>query len=319
MKFKYLERFVNEYEISWSKSTTMAYQADIKLFLEYMINKKQMNNEEELLKNIANDDYEDWKKDTEGVYALTTVNRKITALTLFFRYITVNKNMIKNNPMQGVKQIKINEKKADESPWVLIKDRDILTIEELLKVIECSYNKETWEREFEFNSARDRFLLTFEATTGVRISEATNITFNMIDEVENGYMVNIATTKTNQRKRVPIANKCLKYYQDYIEHREHFKKAKNSNYLIVSSNGNQMDSNKCNENINKLLTKAGILDKHITNHSNRKMFRTYATAKGVQENLIKLIGGWKLDKIASIYIKDGIELDQAKIDACNLI
>jgi site-specific recombinase XerD len=319
MEFKYLERFINEFKIRWSNATTIAYQSDVKLFLEYMMNKKQLNNEEELLKNITNDDYEDWKRDTEGVYALTTVNRKITALALFFRYITVNKNMIEKNPMQGVEQIKINEKKADESPWKLTKEKDILTKEEVLKILEYKYEEDIWQREFGLCITRDKFLLAFESTTGVRISEATSITFDMIEEVEEGYMVNITTTKTNQRKRVPIANKCLKYFEDYMEYREHFDKAKNSDYLIVSSNGKKMTGNKCNENLNKLLTKIGITEKHITNHSNRKMFRTYATAKGVQENLIKLIGGWKLDKIASIYIKEGIELDQAKIEACNLI
>jgi site-specific recombinase XerD len=314
---KVLERFINEYEIGWSEATTIAYKADIKLFLEAIAEKKKINDEIELIQSITNDDYEDWKNETKGVYALSTLNRKITALILFFKYVTINKKLCKVNPMEGVKLVKPSKKRV--SPWSLRQQSNILTHEELLKLIEKSYTKLAGERNFELCSARDRFLISLEASTGVRIEEALNITFDMLDKVEGGYMVNIKDTKTGQRKRVPIANRCLKYYEEYIKERNKFESAKNCNYVIVSSKGNKMPPNKCNDNLKKLLQKAEITNKHITNHSNRHMFRTNATAKGVQESLIKIIAGWKLDPIADIYLEDTKGLDGAKIKACNLI
>lgn len=317
MMLKVLERFINEYEIGWSEATTIAYKADIKLFLESVAEKKNMNEEIELIQSITNDDYEDWKNETKGVYALATLNRKITALILFFKYVTINKKICKVNPMEGVKLVKPSKKRV--SPWQLRQQSNILTHEELLKLIEKSYTKSAGERNFELCSARDRFLISLESSTGVRIEEALNITFDMLDKVEGGYMVNIKDTKTGQKKRIPIANKCLKYYEEYINERSKFESAKNCNYVIVSNKGNKMPPNKCNENLKKLLNKAEISNKHITNHSNRHMFRTSATSKGVQENLIKIIAGWKLDPIADIYLEDTKELDRAKIKACDLI
>lgn len=237
MEFKMLQRFINEYEVEWSDATTIAYKSDIQLFLENIFQKKNINDEKSFLQSISNDDYEDWKEETKGIYALSTLNRKITALKLFFNYTTVNKKITKENPMDGVKLIKPSKKKV--SPWRLKKGKDILTHDEFIKVIKYSYISKPWERSFDFRSARDRFLLAFEVTTGVRIEEALNITFDMIDKVENGYMVNINKTKTNQCKRVPIANKCLKYFEEYMEIRKNFNKA-NNNYLIVSHLGNKM-------------------------------------------------------------------------------
>jgi site-specific recombinase XerD len=128
MKFRVLERFINANEIKWSDATTTAYKADIRLFLETMQDIKQIDDETLLLQAISNDDIEDWIDSTKVKYTLDTVNRKITALKLFFRYVTINKNITKYNVMDGIEIIKINEKKTN--PYKAKKLVDTLTKEE---------------------------------------------------------------------------------------------------------------------------------------------------------------------------------------------
>ena len=47
-----------------------------------------------------------------------------------------------------------------------------------------------------------------------------------MDKVENGYMINITEHKTSDTvgtKRVPLSNKCLGYYDEYMIERSKLK------------------------------------------------------------------------------------------------
>ena len=59
------------------------------------------------------------------------------------------------------------------------------------------------------------------------------------------------------------------------------------------------------------------LNKKITNHCTRATFRTTLLSKGVAEDLIKIIGNWKLDSVSSAYVK-GVDLETLR-KICNII
>lgn len=324
MKYKKLDRFIeNEYSMK-SDNTIKSYISDITLFLNRMAEKKSINSEIELLKSITNDDVEDWMKEQRGC-AFTTINRRLIILKKYFKYIANNKKDIPYSPFDGVKkrEIPTNIPKAMEQGklyYKLKEKKTMLSLEETKQLIDSTYIRGYKERNFEFASIRDRFLLSVLFTTGLRIEELLNVKLNQLTYFSEGYMIENIPSKTGVLKRVPIANKTLEYYNKYMIEREKFKNGKISEYLIINERGNKWSDKDTNKKIKRILEKANI-NKHITCHCFRYGFKTYSTAKGINSDVISLVGGWKndLSSQADTYLTNDGGLDKQIIEACNLL
>ena len=324
MKYEKLDRFISSEYAMESDNTIKSYVCDITLFLNNMAEKKSITDEIELLKSITNDDVEDWIKEQRGC-AFTTINRKIIILKKYFRYIAVNKKIIPFSPFDGIKEISppkniLKAKQEGKLLYKLKEKKTCISLEEVWKLINSTYTRGYKERSFEFTSVRDRFLLSMLFTTGLRIEELLNVKVNQIKPYDYGFMIEGIPSKTGVVKRVPIANKSLGYYNNYLSAREKYKNGKKSDYLIINERGNKCTDQYINEKLSKLVDKAEI-DKHITCHSFRYGFKTYSTAKGINTDVIALIGGWKndLSNQADTYLTNDGGLDKQIVEACNLL
>ena len=168
-----------------------------------------------------------------------------------------------------------------------------------------------------------RFILGLLTTTGLRAEELLNITFDMIDTVKFNYMINFKSdmTKRDISKRIPLANFTATLYDEYIECRNkiNISNDKVKNLVLISSQNKKISTRQLSRMIKRYVNKTNI-DKEITTHSFRDTFRTTLTFNNVNENLIRLIGGWsQLDKVSSIYNRDGKEHDDIKIKVCDIL
>lgn len=317
---KYIERFIKEISRNAEEATCIGYESDIRLFLEDISKKKSIEDEEELLKSISNDDVEDWiefrekNENSKEKYSLNTLNRKIISINLFFTYLKENKGLISRNPFNNVSIFDPNK--------IEKKQKDILTLEEVKKMIAETYIKKSTDRCFYFNSARIRFIIALMVTTGLRISEVLNISLQDIEAVSDGYMINInkEKVKNDMDKRVPITGIVVEYYNEYLEERTKLKKIIDKDVLILSSRGKSIDRKITERDIKKYLDRVGI-DKEINNHSYRHIFRTSLTKKNINESLICIIGGWSRKNLSmsAIYTHDTKDLDKEKMEACNIL
>ena len=304
-----------------SDNTIKSYLYDINLFLDYIKEKKDLENNMDCVKNTTIEDVEDYlnncKSNKDTLYRVSSINRKIISLKGFYEYCKVNRKNIEHNPFDG--QVMFMEQKTrKKSAYIQSRpektQREILTLEEFSRIIREMDIRHKGERNFEFNSARNKFLFSLLFTTGLRIDECLEITLSDIEKTEYGYMINIPYTKTGVSKRIPISGVVENYYKDYM----YVRPWRQTDILFLSSNRKKLALQNTLDILSKY-TKMCNIDKHITNHSLRHSFRTIITGRGVNENLIRLIGGWATDSISGIYVHDDKSLDREKINACNFL
>lgn len=318
-----VERFYEELLRTKRENTANSYFADVRKFLEDMEKIKSISvDSDELLKAISNDDVEDWFKDCKNKYTVTTVNRKISALSKFFEYILHNKEskkLIVSNPFENTSYSKV--KKKEKVDYIEDTNENVLTLDEVKRLLEISYKKMPTDRCFNFNSARFRFLIALMCSTGLRVSEALTIEFDDIVKIESGdYMINFVgeKVKNNTCKRVPICGLTKKYFFEYLEEREKINVIDES-VLFVTSRGKKMYRTDTEREILKYSDRAG-LNKTINNHTCRHTFRTILTLNNTNESLICIIGGWSRTNLSmsATYTHDTIALDPKKIAVCNI-
>ena len=244
-----MEMIINRFErellrAETSANTIKAYKSDLAKFYDYIkINLGDDIGFEESLSLIEYRELEDFVFYLEDKnYSRSTINRVIMALKTFFNYYS---KYTGSNPSQGLKGYK----------KTMPKQKKILTKEEVEKILNQTQTKRYGEKNVDFNSQRDRFLLALLSTTGLRIEEALSIKLKDIDDYENYKMININihnedSTKLN--KRVPIAGKVLEYYKNYINEYEKKFDLKDDSYLIVSArSGKKLETKSSNIMIKK--------------------------------------------------------------------
>ncbi len=301
-------------QLNIKDTTKQVYETELHSFLNEVGKKLNINstNELEVVKNINGFLVEEIFNKYRNKYKMSTLNKKTTILKDFGKYLVAH-NLFEKNPFETLqfynnKQLQKNTKRKE---W--------LTVNEVREIINKSYD---FQRN-EFEGSQMRFILGLLTTTGLRAEELLNITFDMIDTVKFNYMINFKSdmTKRDISKRIPLANFTATLYDEYIECRNkiNISNDKVKNLVLISSQNKKISTRQLSRMIKRYVNKTNI-DKEITTHSFRDTFRTTLTFNNVNENLIRLIGGWsQLDKVSSIYNRDGKEHDDIKIKVCDIL
>lgn len=313
MELKYMERFFNN-KMNMDKtreSSVNSYRTDIKQFIEYFEQLKNIHDEIELLNSISKVDAEDYVLMLKENLAESTINRKITSVKAFMNYLYEDLEIIEKNGFGRIKQIK-NVKVTHV--------KDSISKEQIEKLIEETYKKDRLnDRNFELISFATRALIGIMATSGCRVNELLNAKIKDLEIYYDYYalIINEDNVKNHINKRVIIANKSKKYLDEYLAVRK--KLNKNSEYLIANSRGGKWSKELTNKTLEKYSKRAG-LNIHLTNHVFRGFMRTTLSKEGYNENIICKIGGWALrDRVAEAYIKDKLITDEYRIKVCNII
>ena len=180
-------------ERNYSERTIVAYEADLREFEEYF-----KNTDAELdFRSVHSDNVRNWMVSLmdEG-RSETSVNRKLSSLRSFYRFLLRRKEIMVN-PMLKV----VGPKKKKPLPsFVREKDMDRL-------LDECSFGEG-------FEGYRDRTILEMFYATGMRLSEL--IGLNDADVDFSAKLIKV-TGKRNKQRLIPFGNELAEDLHLYIK------------------------------------------------------------------------------------------------------
>lgn len=182
-------------------------------------------------------------------YTATSVNRKLSALRSFFRYLLL-RNVIKKDPMTKVK----GPKKKKPLP-VFVKEQD------MDKILDEPIPTD-------FESVRNRMIMEVFYETGMRLSEL--IGLDDVD-VDFGMSVIKVTGKRNKQRIIPFGEELAKDLTVYIQLRNKELPVRESDALFVrTKSGKRMYPVLVYDLVKKSLSRVVALKKrspHVLRHS----------------------------------------------------
>ena len=203
----------------------------------------------------------------------TSLDNTRRFISPFFSWCCDN-DYISKNPFNGIKRIK-QDKKIKE----ILSDKDIVLLRDT-----CKDNK------------RDLALIDLLLSTGIRVSELTNLKVENVDF--NTGEITIYGEKTRTWRKVYLSMDAIKHLSDYIIDREH-----NSEYLF---NSNKKPYGKtCNQSIEKKLksiAERANVSKHCTVHLFRRTLATRLYKKGLDMKYIASLMGHNVRTLEECYL-----------------
>lgn len=319
-EFEILERFLVGYKnFKVDSNSYITYKTHIKKVYDYYMRKKRYTDEVDMLKKIDIDSIEKFFIDLKmsGKYKPSTFNLIRSANYEYFKYLKESRHLLDVNVIDVVSSYSLGDIKETK------KEKDILTVDEMKKLLNAVNIRVKGQRNFEFNSARDIFLYSLLFTTGLRISEALSIRLDWIENTCNGIMINIPRkfVKNNIDKRVPIVDSILRYYHDYtIERNSIEEKIKDKQLVFLSPNGKKLNTTDINDGLRKNIDKTKI-DKHLSCHSFRHSLTQQLITNGVDDSIIYKILGWTEKGVISNYSGTASNpiYDEIKHKVCNIL
>ena len=185
-----------------------------------------------------------------------SIRRHISSLKGFYKYLN-SKNIAMINPFDYVNL----PKKETKLPRYL-------SYEELLDIFHNLEIKTNYD-------LRDRLILELMYATGVRVSELINI--KVMDITIPNQSIRVFG-KGSKERIVYFNNVCLKVLKDYLKIYKEINK-KNSEYLILNHNGEQLTTQGISYILNQVIKKISF-NKHITPHMLRHSFATHLLNNG---------------------------------------
>jgi integrase/recombinase XerC len=278
------ERFIQyiQSEKRYSPHTVTSYRNDLEQFFSFL--EKEYHITE--IKDIGHFQIRSWLASLmEDHITARTVNRKITSLKSFYKFL-------------------IKEKEVEENPMVKI------IAPKASKRLPAFVEKEKMQRLFEtvdfgegFEGARDRLIMEIFYMTGMRLSELVNLKLNDVQLNKNTIKV---LGKRNKERIIPFSNSLDKQITDYLQLRKEIAGAEAEAFLFVTVKGKKVYQKLVYRMINHYLSMVTTLDKkspHILRHT----FATHMLNNGADLNAIKELLGHANLSATQVYTHNTIE------------
>lgn len=291
----YLDLYKEELSLKGKRENTIdSVNNSINTFSEFL-QIKDIELNDATINNITVQDAFNYRKYLlDKGYKRSTVNTKIANIKSYFSFLVRHEIIIKN-PFVGFEALSEDDKTI----------KDVLSKEEVLKLIESFDIKLSGERNFEYASKRNKAIISILASTGIRIENLLNITVDRLIKINQGYKINYtkAETKGKVDTTIYIVGKNKDLLEDYLKIR---KDKAGLNLLFNSVNGKKISRSDMITIINKRVKYLGI-QKHITSHSFRAYTANALLSNGVDPILIRKMLGWsnsKQDMLSSVYYRN---------------
>ena len=252
-----------------SPNSVKEYNYDIANFLKYIKKQFKLTDEADLKEIKINDmDISILKKitlqDIHGYISYMAIDlksspatraRKISAIRVFFKYLTSKAKIIDVNPAQDLETPKLGKRMPR-----------YLSLEESKKLLNVSQD------DTDRNSIRDHAIITLFLNCGMRLSELVGINISNIDFSESRMTV---IGKGNKERTIYLNKACMNALKDYLSIRPHDKVKNDSRDALFLSERKERISNRTVQNIVKNeLARAGL---DTTKYSVHKLRHTAAT------------------------------------------
>lgn len=262
----YAFEFLNYYSVIKNRSdlTVIEYANDLATFFRFLkvikgLADKESPFEEIYIKDLSidvianvslNDAYmflvycKDVRNNNEKTRA-----RKATTLRNFYKYLTVQKKLIDDNPLQELDSPKIKK----SLPKYLTLDESLA----LLNAVEGKYKE------------RDYCIITLFLNCGLRLAEL--VSLNLSDIRSNNTIV--VTGKGNKERTIYLNDACIDAINAYLPYR-HVDGVKDKNALFISRQKGRISPKTVQYIVKTTLEKAGLGDRDLSTH---KLRHTAAT------------------------------------------
>lgn len=272
-----------EFEKRYSTHTLKAYKKDIEQFFSFLKNIYAI----ESIKLANQVIIRSWLISLkEESISTRTINRKISSLKTFFRFL-IKEGEINENPMLKI----LSPKTSKKLPIFIEEEKMEILFEEI------DFGKG-------FEAARDRLILEILYSTGIRLSELINLKIGDIDFKR--YQLKVIG-KRNKERIIPFTKDINNLILNYITLKNnHFKNLITENYLFVNKNGGKTYPKLIYRVVNNYLSKITTLKK-LSPHVLRHTFATHMLNSGAELNAIKELLGHSNLSATQIYTHNSIE------------
>lgn len=285
-----IEIFLSKlYADNSSDHTITNYKIDLNFFVEYL-NSKDLSITDVRLKHLESYKthlrdvrYGDNKQYSEGTRA-----RRVSCLKSFYKYL-YDREIIERNPARNLTVPKVERGMAP----VFMTQEDAQLLLNMTK-------DETHE-------LRDKTIIMLFLTTGMRLSELSNLDINDI----TGTQITIRKGKGNKTRVVNISKDVADLVKEYIDKRKYMS----DKALFTSQQGNRMRNRTIQWTIDKYIKKAG-LDERLSTHKIRHTSAVLMLQNKVDLNTIREVFGHTSLRTTQIYIHT---LDETKQETADLM
>lgn len=248
--------YVNYLSSRKSDNTVKAYVHDIDGMLNY-VHKPETE--------ITINDLDNWVESIHD-FSSATQARKISAIKNYFKYLGRMEVIVKN-PAEYLEPVPIKNK-----------EKFAITGNQIRSMIDCATNY------------RNKAIIMTYATTGMRVSELINITYDQyVNRINNAIIIK---GKGEKERKIYFAPETIEMIDKYIRVRNINTKMTNSPYLFVSNCGNKMDVKNLNSMLKLCAKKAGIENwEEVSNHYLRVAFATMQSEAGTSIEVVQELLG----------------------------
>ena len=283
-----------------SEKTVSEYLLDLRTFFRFLVarEKKIAAGSEEFekidirgidldyIRNITTEDIYEFLlyTDSERGNHASARSRKLSAIKGFFKYLTVKRMMLEENPAANI-----------ESPKHSKSLPKYLSLEESLELLAAVKNDKDSD-----NRVRDYAIITLFLNCGMRVSELVGIDINDVDRFLRSLTV---TGKGNKQRIVYLNDACREALGDYMTERLEGKyKTADTRALFLSSRSQRISVKTVQWMVYKYLDMAGLESKHYSVHKLRHTAATLMYQTGnVDVRVLKDILGHEQLNTTQIY------------------
>ena len=267
-------------EKRYSKHTVKAYKTDLSFFQDYLKEIYEVSIHKSNHSMIRS-----WLvEELNNGNSARTVNRKITSLKSFFKFL-VKEEVIKVNPTLKISSSKTSKKLPQ-----------FVGVDDMNKLLDKLNFKE------DFSGNRDKLIIEIFYSTGIRLSELINIKVSDFDCVKKQIKV---LGKRNKERIIPLTKELMKSIDNYMTLRNQVK-AVDRSYLLLTDSGKKLNPSLVYRKVNNLLKGVTTLDKrspHILRHT----FATHMLNNGADLNVIKELLGHASLSATEVYTHNSID------------
>lgn len=257
---EYIDRFIKylEVEKGVSPHTLRAYRKDIEIFSDFINSPPEKVEPIDVRGFVA--------QQVNSGLSKTTAGRRLAAVRSFFRFL-YREGYIKSNPAKVIN--------TPKRPKILPK---FLTVDDVFSLIERPEG-------IGFIVARDRAILELLYSSGIRVSELSNLDMEDIDLKEGLIKVK---GKGRKERIVPIGTKAIEAVRNYLVERMLLKKRDKALFL------NKRGSRITDRSIRRIVVKYArmvLTDGRIGPHTLRHTFATHLLQAGADLRAIQELLG----------------------------
>ena len=271
-------------EKRFSAHTLVAYSKDLNQFQHHITENLEITS----IKEVDHHDIRSWIVSIleDDKLQPTSVNRKISCLRSFYKYLMRNEIVVKN-PMSKITSLKTKKK----LPLFLEQSQ----MENLLDKMEFGDD---------FSGVRDKLIIELLYCTGMRRAEL--IGLKAIDV--NGSKQELRVLgKRNKERIIPLSPQTISLISEYQQVlSSHFSETISSKHLLLDDNGKVMSDGFVYRKVNKylrLVTTIGKKSPHVLRHT----FATHMLNNGADLNAIKELLGHANLSATQVYTHNTIE------------